>query len=117
MEKKLKNYHDFIKKAPAKPSRDYVAYHQQMLRQFEHERLIHLIVTLFFALFLIIFFIFTTILFLSLPSSLWGQIFTYSAAFITLVLFIITIFYIKHYYSLENGVQQLADLTPKLYSL
>jgi len=116
MEKKLKTYHQFIKKASAHPTPELIKYHQQMVKQFQHERLIHLIVTMFFALFMIIFFIFTTILFLTLPNSLWDNIFTYSTSFITLVLFITTLFYIRHYYQLENGVQQLQDITSKLYS-
>ena len=116
MEKKLKAYHNFIKKASDKPTPQLLKYHQQMLSAFQHERFIHLIVTMFFALFLIIFFIFTTVLFLTLPSSLWGNIFCYSAAFITLILFIVTLFYVHHYYQLENGVQKLEEFTTKLHS-
>ncbi|MCL1839943.1 hypothetical protein FWF89_03045 [Candidatus Saccharibacteria bacterium] len=116
MEKKLKTYHDFLKKASAHPTPELIKYHKQMLAAFQHERLIHLIVTMFFALFMIIFFIFTTTLFLALSPSLWSNIFCYSAAFITLILFVVTLFYIRHYYQLENGVQKLEELTTKLYS-
>jgi len=117
MEKKLKNYHDFIKKASAHPTPQLIKYHQEMLAAFQHERFIHLIVTMFFALFMIIFFIFTTVLFLSLPSSSWGDIFSLSSAFITFVLFAVTLFYVRHYYQLENGVQKLEEITSKLHSL
>jgi len=116
MEKKLKTYHEFIKKAATHPTPELKKYHKQMLGHFQHERFIHLIVTMFFALFMIIFFIFTTILFLILPSSTWGNIFCYSAGFITLILFITTLFYVRHYYQLENGVQQLEEITTKLHS-
>ena len=115
MHTKLKDYTHFIKQASSHPNPELTKYHTQMLQQFQHERLIHLIVTMFFALFMIIFFIFTTALFLNLPSSLWGNIFTYSAAFITLILFIVTLFYVHHYYQLENGVQRLEEITSKLY--
>jgi phosphoglycerol transferase MdoB-like AlkP superfamily enzyme len=116
METKLKNYQNFIKKASSHPTPELKKYHQEMLTAFQHERLIHLIVTMFFALFLIIFFIFTAILFLTLPSSLWGNIFSYCTAFITTILLIVTLFYVRHYYQLENGVQKLEEFTAKLHS-
>ena len=115
MNTKLKSYIKHIKEASAHPTPDLIHQHTQILQQFQHERLIHLLVTMFFALFLIIFFIFTTTLFLILSPSPWSTIFTYSAALITLVLLIVTIFYIHHYYQLENGVQKLEEITPKLH--
>jgi len=115
MEKKLKTYHTFIQKASAHPTPELRKHHAQMLQQFQHERLIHLIVTMFFALFLIISFIATTILYLALPSTGWGSLLTYSATAITLIFFVVTLFYIRHYYQLENGVQQLEDFTAKLF--
>jgi hypothetical protein len=114
MDKKLKAYADFIKNA--KPTPQIATYHDIMLRQFQHERLIHLIVTMFFALFMIIFLIFTTALFLILPATLWGNIITYSAAAVTLVLIITTLFYTRHYYQLENTIQSLESLTPTLHN-
>lgn len=60
---------------------------------FQHERLIHLLVTLFFAIFLLI------SLYISLTSGLF--------VFVVLILLIMLIFYIKHYFFLENNVQQL----------
>lgn len=60
---------------------------------FQHERLIHLIVTLSFAL-------------LTLVSILISKYYC-SFIFITIVLLICLIFYIVHYYYLENGVQYL----------
>ncbi|MDR3297851.1 MAG: hypothetical protein LBT19_00520 [Candidatus Nomurabacteria bacterium] len=117
MEKKLKAYTDFIKAASSHPTPEIATYHATMLRQFQHERFIHLIITMFFALFLIIFFIFTSVLFLTLSPSLWSNIFCYSSATITLILFATTLFYIHHYYKLENGVQQLEALTPKIHKI
>ena len=65
---------------------------------FQHERLVHLIVTFFTGI--------TTILFLL------GTL--YFEEVLLLILFIITLLlfvpYILHYYYLENGVQKLYDL-------
>lgn len=60
---------------------------------FQHERLIHLLVTLFYALFTIIF------IFLSIKFILF--------LFITIALLVFLIFYVIHYFNLENGVQYL----------
>ena len=60
---------------------------------FMHERLVHLLVTLFYALFDIIFFYFSLI-----------------NPYCLVILFIITVilvFYVVHYFRLENGVQYL----------
>ncbi len=60
---------------------------------FQHERLIHLLVTLFYALFTFIIFYFSKIF---IPF-----------IFIALILIIFLIFYVVHYFRLENGVQYL----------
>ncbi|MFV0484659.1 MAG: hypothetical protein ACK5MU_00265 [Candidatus Saccharimonadales bacterium] len=118
MEKKLKAYTDFLKTVSNRPTPELAKYHALMLKNFQHERLVHLIVTMFFALFLIIFFIFTVILFLVIPqNSIWSAIITYGSAFITLIFFVTTLFYVHHYYKLENGVQKLENLTPKLHKI
>ena len=67
--------------------------HLVKINFFQHERLIHLIVTLSFAL-------------LTLVSILISKYYC-SFIFITIVLLICLIFYIVHYYYLENGVQYL----------
>ncbi len=60
---------------------------------FQHERLIHLLVTLFYVLFLFISLYFSTII----PNFL----------IIFFLLLIILLFYVVHYFRLENGVQYL----------
>ena len=65
---------------------------------FQHERLIHLIVTLAFAV-LTILSVGILILSISIPTVL-----------LSLLLTIMLIAYIKHYYVLENGVQKLYNL-------
>lgn len=70
-----------------------VANHLTKIQFFQHERLIHLLVTLFYVLFTMIFF------FLSMIFKPFAVIF--------FVLIIFLIFYVIHYFRLENGVQHL----------
>ena len=65
---------------------------------FSHERLVHLLVTLFFTLFTLIFVYFS----LTFENVLY--------IVITLCLLVILVFYILHYYFLENSVQNLYKL-------
>ena len=60
---------------------------------FQHERFIHLIVTMFYALFSIAFLAFGFV--------------HYIFVFLALILIIFLIFYVIHYFRLENGVQYL----------
>ena len=114
MDKKLKNYIEEITKASKHPSTELINYHKTITAQFQHERLIHLIVTMFFALFLIIFFALFLFSAISLPDNV-GLPIIFCLGVITLILLIVTLFYIRHYYQLENGTQKLEDITKKLY--
>ena len=67
---------------------------------FQHERLIHLIVTLFFSLFAIVFMILGTL--------------SYYFLIIFAILLVFVIFYIYHYYFLEKKVQYLYTVYDKL---
>ena len=69
---------------------------------FQHERLIHLIVTVIFAL--------LTMLSI-LGAALLQQI---SMFLLTVVFFVLLVPYIMHYYLLENGVQKLYTYYDKL---
>ena len=60
---------------------------------FQHERLIHLIITLFFALLFITFMVLGFVNYMFLGA--------------TAIILVLLIFYIVHYYHLENGVQYL----------
>lgn len=78
---------------------------QEMLIQigfFQHERLIHLIVTITFALLTMI--------------AIMGTLFMPQPALFALVLFLFVLLipYIRHYYILENGVQKLYQYYDKL---
>lgn len=72
---------------------DIINEHLTKIQFFQHERLIHLIVTLFYAL---IFLVFTALGFVH-----------FIFLFVAFILFIFLLFYIVHYFRLENGVQYL----------
>lgn len=72
---------------------DVISNHLTKISFFQHERLIHLLVTLFYALLLIVFMALGTLSFMFY--------------FIAIIISIFLIFYIIHYFRLENGVQYL----------
>ena len=72
---------------------DTINNHLIKIRFFQHERLIHLLVTLFYAL---LFIIFMSLGFIS-----------YLFFIISAILLVFLLFYIVHYFRLENGVQYL----------
>jgi uncharacterized membrane protein len=115
MDKRLQDYIEFIEKESKKPTPELIEYHKAMTAQFQHERLVHLIVTLFFALFMIIFFVFFGAVELMLPAGIWENVIAYSIGAVAVILLITTLFYVRHYYRLENGVQKLEEITRKLY--
>ena len=96
----MKKYlYDYIKEiddllnSNKKISNDVIENHLIKISFFQHERLIHLLVTLFYTL---VFIIFTVLCFIH-----------YIFFIITLILFIFLICYVIHYFHLENGVQYL----------
>ncbi len=115
MDKKLAAYVKYIEKEAEKPSPELIEYHKIMLEQFQHERFIHLIVTMFFALFLMLFFGLFVGLSLYLPGGAASNLLIGGTGLIALILLVTTIFYVRHYYLLENGVEKLEDITRKLY--
>jgi len=68
----------------------------------QHERLIHLLVTMLFASLLMFGFIIMLIYF------------SWILVVFTAIIFIVEIFYIFHYYKLENGVQKMYRLYDEL---
>jgi hypothetical protein len=104
--------------------KDLTAHHNRMVENFQHERLIHLKVTLFFAALTLTLVIGTGILIaLTQPQWDWQQgitsplLFLFSILLLDLILVALTIAYIRHYYQLENSIQSLYELTKKLYEL
>lgn len=130
MDKKLKDYKNFIKnkvknlednqeKLKKESTGDFykelenlIDYHNETIKIFQHERLIHLIVTFFFAI------LFLISVFVSIYIATTSSLALLSmSTIIVIILFITETFYIHHYYQLENGTQSLYEFTKRLYQL
>lgn len=99
MKNYLKNYiKETEKLLNNKITKKDIENHLIKINFFSHERLVHLIVTMFFALFSIIFVYFS----LTFNSVIY--------IVLTFIFLIILVFYILHYYFLENSVQYLYKL-------
>ena len=114
MDKKLRDYIKEAEKLSKNPSKEIIEYHKTMTAQFQHERFIHLIVTFFFSLFMIMFFFAFLFAALYLPGQS-GMMLTTCLGVVTLIFLVVVIFYIRHYYQLENGTQKLEDITKIMY--
>ena len=94
-----------MQSAPEDRTRKVLAEFEKKISFFQHERLIHLIVTFFFALFLLmeIYALFT------LP-------FSYAPVCGVLValFFVLVVAYVFHYYFLENSVQQMYKMRDEI---
>ena len=111
MEKQLAAYLSLISEALAELEKQpdmerlqgLIAFHAQQTAAFQHERLIHLLVTFFFSGLLL--------------CGIAGTLLLPSWPFFALdVLLMVTLlFYIKHYFFLENNVQRLYPITEALY--
>lgn len=88
-----------------KDKRYLFKYHQARVRDFQHERLIHLLVTFFFSMLLIG----SAVAWLLVPLN---DLF-WPLALLSVLLLGLVLAYIRHYYQLENGVQSLYDISIK----
>ncbi|MDR1969781.1 MAG: hypothetical protein LBQ11_00325 [Candidatus Nomurabacteria bacterium] len=107
-----------IAKLQKKPNREAAAsllsYHDIMTRNFQHERQIHLYVTLFFALLMIG----SWVVGISMIMVLGGfDVILWPLGLLMLILTILEGFYIRHYYYLENRTEKLYRLTREIYDL
>ena len=103
----LKSHIKFIEEALKKQKKgfDWEAlseYNRVQIGFFQHERLIHLLVTFFFA----------TVLFVCVIAELF--IFSFGLLIVGFLLLIMVVFYVFHYYELENGVQKLYRLEKEI---
>lgn len=102
MEKRLKNYLKYMEEISKKTlsEEERVSLREELLVQigfFQHERLVHLIVTMTFAL----------LTMLSLIGCFLADV---PSMLVLLLLFLVLLIpYIRHYYILENGVQKLYE--------
>ena len=108
MEKQILKYEEFISREvkrdlSAEEREQLVRLHSEMLKNFQKERSIHLNVTLFFALLAIV----------AVGLMAWelitnGWLLEMIPLYVlVLILVILTGFYVKHYYFLENHIQGL----------
>lgn len=113
MYKELRKHKEFIQKMLEKDLSEeererLYAYHVDRVHDFQHERLIHLLVTFFFALLLIG--SGTALLVQPLQELRWPL------SILSMILLVLELAYIRYYYQLENGVQSLYPLTEELSS-
>lgn len=81
---------------------EVLAFHETQVRRLQHERLVHLIVTMFVALFFLL-----ALGFVAVHTTLPGL-------FVVPLLLGLTAVYLLHYFRLENGVQRLYHLGNRL---
>jgi len=130
MDNDITKHHKYIEKqitalsAQQKPDRKDVEtlaqYHDMMTKNFQHERLIHLLVTLFFAVVTVISLAISAVFYyILLSNNNWAQdwILGLPAWFLSLILVTMEIFYVRFYYRLENRTQKLYKLTRQIYEL
>ena len=110
MEQRIKKYEKFIAEKVKEEMNDterakLAAYHRDMVQDFQHERFIHMIIMFFF--------IAVTLVFLGLVGvSLYVLGFMIEMIplyLLAAVLSVLSFFYVKHYYFLENHTQALYD--------
>ncbi len=94
-----------MQSAPEEKTRKVLAEFETKIAYFQHERLIHLIVTFFFALFLLmeIYALFT------LPVA-----YSLICGILVLLFFALVVAYVFHYYFLENSVQQMYKMRDEI---
>lgn len=105
MREYLKEYIDSIEEVinSKKVNKDIIEEHLIKISFFQHERLIHLLVTLFYALVLLLFIGLTLCSYIFIP--------------IVLILLVFVILYIYHYFYLENHIQYMYKQYDKLKKL
>ena len=120
----IKRFEDKIKDIKNKDEKELLnkkidnlyKYHLDTVRNFQHERSIHLMVTFFFAGLLLLS---VAILFLLTLSPITSDQAPLGIliAVVSSILFVTELFYIRYYYALENGIQKLYILSKKLYEM
>ena len=110
MEKRINEYEKYITEAIKHPTPELKQYHNEMVRNFQHERAVHLAIMLFFIAITIIVMVGAAfaIAFATTP-------FIVAVSILAMLLAVLSIAYVKHYYFLENHIQKLYDITTKLY--
>ena len=94
-----------MKNSPLEKTSEVLSEFETKIAYFQHERLIHLMVTLAFAAFLL----FEIFCLFMLPAS-----FIYAGILLVLIFFGLTIGYVMHYYFLENSVQKMYHMRDEI---
>lgn len=116
MEKKILEYEKFIAKETGRSGMSaaerarLAELHQEMVMNFQHERLIHLIVTLFFATLMIVVLVVAT--WVTCRAGFMAEMIP--VYILAIILVVLTGCYVRHYYFLENHIQGLYKYTEKL---
>ena len=115
MEDKIREYEDFISEktdgrvGPIERVK-LAEYHREMVANFQHERLIHLLVTFFFGGLTI-----TSLVVTGISFGLYGfKLEMIPLYILTVILVVLEFFYVKHNYYLENHIQELYKYSKKL---
>jgi len=97
--------------------RDLNDYQKTIVGNFQHERHIHLLVTLFFASLMLLTAGASVIL--SIIGSSYSIFNTLNILVLAIfaIIFVTEIFYIIYYFKLENGTQKLYEISKKIYNL
>ena len=99
----IKYVDNYIKDKEYKNIEEFIKEHLIKIDFFQHERLIHLLVTLFYGIVALIFLFITC---------LWIYF-----GIIALILLVFLVLYIRHYFFLEHGVQYMYKQYDKLKEL
>ena len=94
-----------MKNAPAEKTKEVLSEFETKISYFQHERLIHLLVTLTFATWLL----FEIYCLFILPTE-----FLIAGILLVLIFFGLTIGYVMHYYFLENRVQKMYHMRDEI---
>ena len=100
-------------------ARDLLTYHEMRVKDFQHERAIHLAVTFFFAVVTVISLAISALFYYIISATGFAQNWSLGVApwSLSLILVILEINYVRYYYRLENRTQKLYDLTDEIYRL
>ncbi|MDY6338811.1 MAG: hypothetical protein SPL61_04175 [Saccharofermentans sp.] len=96
-----------MKDAPEEKTKEMLAEFETKISYYQHERLIHLMVTLAFATWLL----FEIYCLFVLPSE-----FLIAGILLVLIFFGLTVGYVMHYYFLENSVQKMYHMRDEIRS-
>ena len=121
MEKTIREYKKFIKLETSRNlSKDDLArlerYHLGMMANFQQERACHLRVMLFFVTITLITLFGSTVYFYCACNSCLPFYLIASIIALNVILVLMSFFYVKHYYFLENNIQDLYKYNKKIYN-